>query len=207
MMLTAASSIVGLIICLLTTGLTIHLTQNTYSFSDNIPYSHCFKSNISDFERLYKENETIQDNRTFPFICNDTPCKPLVRTCNESENETSVINAVLGSLIAILLVMLFPFCLLKILGDYECMFKASNKFKVPIVHSSYLNDCIALSFQKQLDKKQNDIVGELDELKTSRKQVSELISDAAKSCLRKHDPVTGDTCLHVAFQKCFYRGS
>jgi len=65
------------------------------------------------------------------------------------------------------------------------------RWHVPIVHSTLINDAIGLKFQDQLD-------GNPD--LSSAQRVTDLISKANKKCLGQPDPVTGDTCLHVAFQ-------
>jgi ankyrin repeat protein len=77
------------------------------------------------------------------------------------------------------------------LGDYEIMFKWSKKLRFPIVHSTFLSDWFSLKFQNELSE--------------SDPQLQDLIENANQASLRQHDPITGDTALHVAFQKCFFK--
>jgi len=196
LVLTSTSSIFALLICLFSTWLSIYLKQIDYSFSKStdVPISHCFKSNTTDFGFFYYENETVQGKANFLYICYENHCKPLVRICDKNETETDIINWIcLGLTICSLIsILLSSYCLQR-LGDYESMFNASKC----LMHSSYLNDCVALEFKKQLEQgKQTNV---------TNRTVHDLIANASKSCLRKHDPVTGDTCLHVAFQKCFFK--
>jgi hypothetical protein len=94
LVLTSTSSIFALLICLFSTWLSIYLKQIDYSFSKStdVPISHCFKSNTTDFGFFYYENETVQEKANFLYICYENHCKPLVRICDKNETETDIIN-------------------------------------------------------------------------------------------------------------------
>ncbi len=202
LIVTAITSAVAVMLCLVL-GLILKLETSSDSFTkgSNSPVTHCFEQANSTGEVcVYYVNETIQDSQDCIYLCPDSPCSYIIRLCNKGELPTDMLyKQVFPILVPVLiLIILISSFVLQMFGDYGAMFHKTFWFKWPIVHSTLVNEWLVLKNHKQLLKKETDTTEiEIDKVK-------EVIDCANKKCLRKPDPITGDTCLHVAFQKCLF---
>jgi len=86
------------------------------------------------------------------------------------------------------------------------LFEVTKFFKIPIVHSTLLNDQLSINFQDGLDKYLNDKPPNDETLYDKGYQkLDNLLNFVEKKSLRQQDPVTGNTCLHqVAMLSNFF---
>ena len=203
LIVSAITSAVAVMMCLVF-GIVIKLETSSESFykGSNSPVTHCFEhANSTGEVCVYYVNETIKDSQDCIYLCTDNPCLYIIRLCDKLEIPTDMLyKQVLPVLVPVLIFIIFLSSLvLQMLGDYDVMFHWTKRFKWPIVHSTLVNESLVLKNQAELLKKGTETVA--IEISQDRNHV---VDRANKNCLRKPDPITGDTCLHVAFQKCLF---
>ena len=188
------------------------------------PITHCFHlhDDLTLQGQCYLiENGTLTENVTSCiYLCYSTACSTVVRSCLQGEKESDVFYYKLSYILFCLICLsLLASCCLQILGDYEVLFKFTSFMRLPIVHFSYIKDCLNAKlqhsarnsryFQTKENRPSNTSIDKFYNLALKKQlewdeRITKLIEIGGKNVLKKRDPCTGENLLHTAYQKlCF----
>jgi ankyrin repeat protein len=149
------------------------------------PLSFCFKTENSTtgsaFFKVINSNWTSQ-TRNMLTLCNTDDCHPAIRVCQNGEQPADLFATTICPFLIGLLILSFALSLfLSYLSNYDNLLDFSQcKIIHPVILQKYL---------------QNSTSNE-----TVEKRIQQMISNSSPDILNFPDPLTGNTCLHAAFQ-------
>ena len=188
------------------------------------PIYHCFhlqdNSTIQGQCYLMINGVITKNSTSCVYLCYSNICSSVVRTCMKNEHYYDVYDGkVFYILFGLLFLSLLASCLLQILGDYGAIFKFTSFVGLPIVHFSYIKDCLnaklqhlarnSLYFQEKEKRPSDQTIEEFYRLALKKQsewdeRLTKLIEIGGKDVLKKTDPCTGETLMQIAYQKlCF----
>jgi ankyrin repeat protein len=178
-----------LIVSMLSISIFSLVKVNSFEITKHPPLTFCFQteysSNISLFYSV-KNLTVTSEARNALDLCNLNECYPAVRICGKEEGQNELFFTSICPVIIVLLFLSFlSSLLLSYLSNYDNLFECSKILHLPIVHPVLLQN-----YLKTFDFYQEE----------REERIKDLIKSAGNEVLNFFDPLTGDTCLHAAFQ-------
>jgi ankyrin repeat protein len=157
-------------------------TIDNFQVDQMPPLSFCFpienSTSSSAFFKVINSNWTSETRNMLTF-CNTVDCHRAIRVCQHGEQPTTLFaNTICPLLIGLLILSFVLSLVLSYLSNYENLLDFSQ---CRLVHPILL--------QKYLQSNGTD-----------EKKIEQMIHSSSPDVLNFSDPLTGNTCLHAAFQ-------
>jgi ankyrin repeat protein len=160
-------------------------TISNFQVDQKPPLSFCFPSenstSTSAFVKVINSNWT-SETRNMLNLCNTENCHPAIRVCKHGEHPIDLFATKICPFLIGLLILSFVLSLfLSYLSNYENLLDLSKcKLVHPVLLQKYLQNLTS-----------KDTVGT---------KINQMINSSSPDILNFSDPLSGNTCLHAAFQ-------
>ena len=190
--ITSITSSLTLLLIILTSyaWITPDFVSSNANISSPTPLTYCFEN---------VDNNSFSSNYSFCFefvscfSINDTVPRQRVCRDNESPNDFSrnvAVPAIVGALVVNALITL----VMQFLGNYENLFRVSKALQLTIIHPTLINDYFIQALEE---------LGLSPKAEKHLSAFKNILSMASEDVINWQNPITGDTCLHVAYRKGF----